>query len=573
MKYHCTIFTFICCCCLAGTAAYGQTVDSLTVKVRNIADNGAITEATVRLYEEGGELIGQRESDENGNAGFNLSTLSADLPLRYSTRLGQSYPNPFSSRTTVPVTLGSSANLSGTLFDLLGREITATDGLVGAGSHSFDLDLSGLPSGMYLFRLSGDGEEIGSVMLNHAGSGSTGKASMRIVRGAGSSSAADKPAAPGTFRLVVSHPNYRTVTEDDITIEGTTVRFIMMTRVEFVPEFGTEETRTFRVIADARSGLDVPRDLEFNPLRPFELWVVNRTFDGTVTYWHPGTDSMNSFRVRDKYANHFMEEVSAIAFSETDLFGTAQETVNTYDGQLPGGNNFMGPALWTADTNIYSKRDLAGWGELGAHLDMLHESPNGMGIAHDHANAYWYADGYYGNIVYYDFQQDHGPGWDDHSDGIVRRYVNANISRIPGVPGHLILDKESGWLYICDPGNRRITRLNTKTGSFLSDGNAHGVQMEPLVEYSSYGGATYEILVNEKLRRPSGIALHEGRLFVTDNETGEIIAFDLEGTELNRISTNAESIMGIEIGPDGRIWYVDAGTNQVVRIDIDEIVD
>ena len=37
---------------------------------------------------------------------------------------------------------------------------------------------------------------------------------------------------------------------------------------------------------------------------------------------------------------------------------------------------------------------------------MLHESPLGMGIAHDHDNVYWYNDGFYNELVRYDFQQD-----------------------------------------------------------------------------------------------------------------------------------------------------------------------
>ncbi|MGE3802754.1 MAG: T9SS type A sorting domain-containing protein, partial [Candidatus Kapaibacterium sp.] len=487
--------------------------------------------------------------------------------------LGEPYPNPFTSHTTLPISLRSPARLTGAVYDLLGRELASVEGDLGIGSHSFDLDLSGVPAGVYLFHLSSEGKEIGSIRLNHSGSGTNGNVNLHILRGIGTPPAADKPAIPGTFSLVISHPNYKTATEENVTIEGKTVKFIMMTRIEFIPEFGTDENRTFTVIADARSGLDVPRDLEFNPMHPEQLWVVNRAFDGTVTYWNPGTAEMTSFRVRDQYANHFMEEVSAIAFSETEVFATSQESVNTYDGQLPGGNNFMGPALWTADTTIYSKEGLEDWGELGSHLDMLHASPNGMGIAHDHDNAYWYADGFGGNIVYYDFQKDHGPGHDDHSDGIIRRYIDARISRVPGVPGHMILDKASGWLYICDPGNRRVTRLNTKTGSYSGSGETFFPDYEQVSEFSTYTGATYEVFVNNNLRHPSGIALHNGRIFVTDNETGDIIAYDLTGKELNRISTNAQSIMGIEIGPDGKIWYVDAEANQVVRIDVKDVGD
>ena len=573
MKLYSNLFIVFCCCSLLTTYLNAQEIDSLTVKVRDAANNAPIVEATVRLYDETETLIGEEVTDGNGNAGFNLATLSVDLKARYTTRLGQPYPNPFASHTSIPVSLSSPANLTGAVYDLLGREIATAGRLLATGSHWFDVDLGGLPSGMYLFRLSSRGREIGSTILNYAGPRSGRAAEVRVISGA-NSIAADKPSAPGTFRLEISHQNYRWVLYDSLEINGKTTQYVSMTEVEFIPEFGTDETRKFTLIADARSGLDVPRDLEFHPLRPYELWVVNRAFDGTVTYWwDPVTDSVAFLRVRDKYANHFMEEVSAIAFSEGELFATAQESINTYDNRYPP-NNFMGPALWTADTAIYGKDGLPDWGDLGSHLDMLHESPHGMGIAHDKGNAYWYFDGFYSNIVYYDFQQDHGPGKDDHSDGIVRRYMNAKVKRLSGVPGHMVLDKTTDWLYICDPGNSRVTRLGTKTGKWIDWGNVDTSQTEYLMEYSRYGNATYKVVADKNLVWPSGIALHEKRLFVTDNKTGEIIAFDpLNGKELNRISTAAESIMGIEIGPDGRIWYVDAAKNQLMRIDIVEEPD
>ena len=60
---------------------------------------------------------------------------------------------------------------------------------------------------------------------------------------------------------------------------------------------------------------------------------------------------------------------------------------------------------------------------------MNHESPDGMGIAHDNGNAYWYFDGYYGELVYYDFQMDHDTGQDDHSDGIIYSYSDVQLAR------------------------------------------------------------------------------------------------------------------------------------------------
>ena len=65
---------------------------------------------------------------------------------------------------------------------------------------------------------------------------------------------------------------------------------------------------------------------------------------------------------------------------------------------------------------------------------------------------------------------------------------------------------------------------------------------------------------------PCGLALHQGRLFVGDYSTGEIIAFDLQGNELGRLQTPAEGLMGIVVGPDERLWYVDETANAVVSV-------
>lgn len=551
---------------LLPTALPAQAVDVLTVKVRDIADNSPISGATVSLYNDKDVLVdAQISSDEDGTVVFEFDpTLSVNERNGVANRLGAAEPNPFASQTSLSLATTVAGRVSIGLYDLLGRPVLTTDAFVSAGTHQVRVDLGRLPAGRYLVRAVQAGEMIGSSPLIALEGNRGGEGSITLSGGSGHAGA-DRTAIPGLFRIEITHPEYRTAVRENVEISGKVVQVIQLEAAFFVPEFG-EGIPTYTVVADARSGLDVPRDLEFHPDRENELWVVNRAYDGTVTYYDAGTEQMTSKRVRDGYAFHFMEEVSAIAFGVDGLFGTAQESINTYDNQATG-NFFMGPALWTSDMEIYSKNNLDGWGDLGSHLDMLHESPNGMGIAHDHGNAYWYFDGHYGNIVYYDFQEDHGPGWDDHSDGIVRRYVDAVVRRIAGVPGHMVLDKATGWLYIADPGNRRVTRLDTKSGARIGSGNIDNSQMEPLAEYSRYGGATYEVFAGDNLTRPSGIALYDGRLFVGDNTTGEIIAYDLEGKELNRIQTPAASLMGLEVGPDGKIWYVDAETNQVVRID------
>ena len=58
-----------------------------------------------------------------------------------------------------------------------------------------------------------------------------------------------------------------------------------------------------------------------------------------------------------------------------------------------------------------------------------------------------------------------------------------------------------------------------------------------------------------------------GRLFVGDHQSGTIVVFDLAGAELARLETGASELMGLTIGPQGRLWYVDGGADQLVRVD------
>ncbi len=329
------------------------------------------------------------------------------------------------------------------------------------------------------------------------------------------------------------------------------------------------------VIADSSDDIREPRDLEFHPGRANELWVANRATDSMTIVENTGLDNQTSQNRKDAYSNHFLEEVSAIAFGayhpEFDWqWGSAQESANTYCGQ-GSPNNFMGPTLWPSSMSHYAVEhqndDL-----LGSHIDMNHESPFGVGMAHDSANKYWYNDGYYGELVYYDFQLDHDTGYDDHSDAIVRRYSEIQLSHVLGVPGHMVLDKDSDILYIADPGANRVLWVNTgDTSTTSTDIMSSSTRLEPLEEYSRIAGVEWGVL-DTGLNRPSGIALVDDQLFVSEYGNGQIVAYELStngksATEAGSIQTTASSIMGLEIGPNGHIYYVDNVQDEVVRID------
>ena len=342
-----------------------------------------------------------------------------------------------------------------------------------------------------------------------------------------------------------------------------------------VDQFGMGFDET--VIADSSDALSNPRDLEFHPGRANELWIANQYTDSITIVENTGLENQVSQNRQDSNRNHFLEEVSAIAFGayhpEFDWqWGSAQETANTFCGQA-NPNNFMGPTLWPSSLSHFAvENQNNGNGLLGSHIDMNHESPYGVGIAHDSDNAYWYNDGYYEELVYYDFQEDHDTGQDDHSDAIVRRYSEVQLTHIMGVPGHMTLDKDSGILYIADPGANRVLWVNTddsstNTQNIMNDAS----RMEPLQEYSSITGIEWGVLA-VGLNMPSGIVLEDDQLFVSEYGNGKITAFELgsngkSATNLDSIQTSASKIMGLEIGPNGHLYYVDFAQNEVVRID------
>lgn len=321
------------------------------------------------------------------------------------------------------------------------------------------------------------------------------------------------------------------------------------------------------VIGTSADGVNQPRDLAFNKLlgRTDELWVVNHggsAGGSTVTFFHAGKPNQVAQYRKDSYSGHFMRNVSAIAFGDTGSFVTVQEIQNT---STPG-STFMGPTLWSSDTSIYARHHQND-NMLGSHLDMLHQSPFGMGVEHELDNIYWVFDGYSGNICRYDFREPHEIGGDDHSDGLIWRYSEVSVRRQANIPSHMVLDHATNWLYIVDTGNKRVLRLDIGTGTKAQNLFAPN---EPLAEYVRMSGARYETVISTGLQSPCGIEYRDGRLLVGDHATGDIILYNTTTTpftEMGRIATGAAQLMGIALDTDNRIWYVDFSRNTVSRLD------
>ncbi len=307
----------------------------------------------------------------------------------------------------------------------------------------------------------------------------------------------------------------------------------------------------FVQIANSGSQLDIPQDLDFHPARPNEMWIVNKGTEATggsvVIINNPGETNQSYVYKVDGNAWHFMSMPSALSFSNNGNFAT---TENVLDANHQGGR-YTGPALWSSNLNIFAQPS----GGNGSHIDMVHQSPYSMGIEAEKDNAFWVFDGYYGNIIRYDFVADHGPGNDYHADAKLRRYTEVKVKRDPEVPSHLVLDGDKKWLYIVDGGNSRILRMDITTGTVL---NSLPPIDEPLAEYSRMNGVTWEIYFDQNLQKPCGIELKDKRLFVSDYETGDIICFDIQlKKEIGRVHTGKPGITGIKIY-NGKLWYVNA---------------
>ncbi len=93
-----------------------------------------------------------------GNYGLEtVVEVDADLqPNRFT--LNQNYPNPFNPTTRIEYSLATAGNVTLTLYNIMGQKVlTMVDKYLKAGSHDFVLDASELPSGIYFYSLTQNG--------------------------------------------------------------------------------------------------------------------------------------------------------------------------------------------------------------------------------------------------------------------------------------------------------------------------------------------------------------------------------------------------------------------------------
>lgn len=322
----------------------------------------------------------------------------------------------------------------------------------------------------------------------------------------------------------------------------------------------TADSVTVREVATRDDGLDRPRDVAINPEAPEQLWVTNFGSNSITIVVNPGTPERSAETNGGPGSEHFLVRPAALAFGAPGFLATAHETDAVTQRTTPA--DFMGPTLWDSNIETFN-------GGHASHLDMLHNSPNSQGIAWETGNVYWVVDGAHRALARYDFGGPHERGGEDHSDGVLRRFAEGMLDYMPAVAAHIEYDHERNVLYLTQPASNRVLRFDPAdavVGTRVTP-NYDGTRQNRMT------GGTLETFVSGaevELQRPSGLALANGIVYVTDNASSRVVAFDREGRRVDWVDLSsvapAGSLQGIAVDARGHLYVTDAVTDRVLEI-------
>lgn len=321
--------------------------------------------------------------------------------------------------------------------------------------------------------------------------------------------------------------------------------------------------------------------LSFNPAVEGELWVALRQFPsgqpctmsadagcaalpGVMAVISDATSSAPQAKIKqDGNAWHFMRRPAAMAWGAGEYFASCGEalTDNWEDEATP----YAGPVLWSSDPTVFGVTPKAG--QNGTHLDMLHETPYCMGIAHERDNAFWAFNGDAGSLDRVDFHAPHQIGGEDHSDGEVHRYATGQLLRVPEVPSHLAYDSARDLVYVADTGHGRVLSVDPSTATPGDEITVY----EVLAASGSMDGATVtELVPPGTIEKPSGMALDGDTLYVTDNASGLIYVLDVTGKQQRVVNSGlaAGALAGVTLGPDKKLYVTNLSDGTVSRVEV-----
>ena len=132
----------------------------------------------------------------------------------------------------------------------------------------------------------------------------------------------------------------------------------------------------------------------------------------------------------------------------------------------------------------------------------------------------------------------------------------------------MVWDAETSELIVADTGNNRILVFDPEgaVNDYDIGPNYDGCTMR------GWSGGTLTTLIDgaaHGLVQPSGLELHDCKIWVTDHATSTIYAFSRNGELLDWLETELPpgSLAGMAFDPrDGDLYLVDMAADEVLRI-------
>jgi len=128
---------------------------TITGKLVDVNGNG-LSGLQLKLYIHA--IVYNATSGSDGSFTFNNVTKVKEeqkLPTGYS--VSENFPNPFNPKTRIFITLPNSGNVKVNIYNVLGQKVLAEmDKYFNAGTSYMDLELKGLPNGIYIANISID---------------------------------------------------------------------------------------------------------------------------------------------------------------------------------------------------------------------------------------------------------------------------------------------------------------------------------------------------------------------------------------------------------------------------------
>ncbi len=129
-------------CRLSSQTVIGKIVDE---------DNSGLADITLNLYIS--PNVYNTTTSANGSFSFTVTEVKYEqLPTGYA--ISNNFPNPFNPKTRIGITLPNSGVVKIEVFNLLGESVAeAIENIMDAGTNFVDIELNGLPNGIYLLRI------------------------------------------------------------------------------------------------------------------------------------------------------------------------------------------------------------------------------------------------------------------------------------------------------------------------------------------------------------------------------------------------------------------------------------